>query len=68
LIAIKNILSNREIQLLDLISQGYSTKGCAESMFISIRTVETQRKNMLRKLEAKSTPHLVAICKDIGLI
>jgi DNA-binding CsgD family transcriptional regulator len=62
------LLSNRELEVLKYISEGYKNVQIADSLFISRNTVETHRKNMLRKLEAKSTPHLVALCKDIGLI
>jgi DNA-binding CsgD family transcriptional regulator len=62
------LLSIRELEILKFISEGYKNEQIAEVLFISRFTIETHRKNMLRKLEANSTPHLVALCKDIGLI
>lgn len=63
-----SLLSTRELEILKYISEGYKTERIGELLFISRHTVETHRKNMIRKLEAKSTPHLVALVKDIGLI
>jgi DNA-binding CsgD family transcriptional regulator len=62
------VLSRRELEILKFISEGYKNEQIAEVLFISRHTNETHRKNMLKKLEANSTPHLVALCKDIGLI
>lgn len=64
----KNLLSLREIQILKLISEGYKTKAIGEMLFISDYTVDTHRKNMIQKLEAINTPHLVALAKDMRLI
>lgn len=63
-----NILTKRETQILYLISEGFRTAQVAEQLFISASTVSTHRKHMIRKLNAKSTAHLVGIAKNIGLI
>ena len=42
-------LTDRELEILKLISQEYSNAQIANTLFISERTVETHRKNMLRK-------------------
>jgi len=62
------IFSIRELQILKLISQGYSAQHIADKLFISKLTVDTHRKNMIKKLEVNNTPHLVGLSKDIGLI
>jgi len=54
-----SILTNREIEILKLISLEYSGKKISEELFISINTVETHRKNLLRKLNVKNTVGLV---------
>ncbi|MGJ3236369.1 response regulator transcription factor [Marivirga sp.] len=64
----KNIFSNRELQVLNLLADGYRNRAISEKLFISVNTVETHRKNMLTKLEAKSSANLIAIAKDMGLI
>lgn len=61
-------LSERELQVLKLISEGFKTTAISEKLFLSKLTVDTHRKNIINKLEAHNTPHVVAIAKDIGLI
>lgn len=52
-------LTDREIEVLKLIAQEYSNPEIAEQLFISIRTVDTHRRNLLEKLGAKNTAGLV---------
>jgi len=47
-------LTDRELEILKLIAQEYSNAEIAKSLFISERTVETHRKNMLRKTSNKT--------------
>ncbi len=54
-------LTNRESEIIQLISQGESTKDIAEKLHISIATVETHRKNIIKKLAVKNM--IVAITK-----
>lgn len=48
-------LSLREIEIIKLIKAGSSSKDIAAGLFISLRTVETHRYNILRKLNLKNT-------------
>jgi len=43
-------LTQREIEILTLIAQGFSNKQIAEKLFISPKTVDTHRTNMMNKL------------------
>jgi DNA-binding NarL/FixJ family response regulator len=52
-------LSKREKEILDYIIQGYTTKELSEKLFISSRTAETHRKNILQKLGVKSIAGLM---------
>ena len=52
-------LSDREIEVLRLIAQEHSNGEIAEKLFISIRTVDTHRRNILEKLQVKNTAGLV---------
>ncbi|MGM0579961.1 MAG: response regulator transcription factor [Bacteroidota bacterium] len=61
-------LSNREIEVLNLISKGFSSEIISHSLHISVHTVNTHRKNMLRKMEASNTPQMLYIARELGLI
>ena len=52
-------LSEREIDILKLISDGIATKEIAERLFVSPNTVEFHRKNIMRKLGAANMAQLV---------
>ncbi len=52
-------LSRRETEVLHLIAEGLSSKEIADKLFISVRTVETHRSNILHKLELQNTAQLV---------
>jgi DNA-binding NarL/FixJ family response regulator len=61
-------LSEREIEVLRLIAQEFSNGEIAEKLFISIRTVDTHRRNLLEKLQVKNTVGLVKYALDKGII
>ena len=52
-------LTPQETRILDLIGQGHSSSQIAYSLNISTHTVETHRKNLLMKLEAKNSAELI---------
>ncbi len=54
-----NSLSKREIEVVQLIKEGLSSKEIAKSLTISLKTVEVHRYNILRKLNLKNTASLV---------
>lgn len=53
------LLSEREKQILTCLSQGMTTSQIAQHLFISTNTVQTYRKRLLAKLEAKNVAELV---------
>ncbi len=55
----KIILSNREKEILQLIANGSTSKEIAETLFIAKTTVDTHRKNMIRKLNLSSGNELI---------
>lgn len=61
-------LTEREIEILKLIAQEYSNAEIANALFISERTVETHRKNMLRKTNSKSIVGLLKYAMENELI
>ncbi len=52
-------LSDREVEVLRLISQGMTNNEIAEQIFLSSHTVATHRKNLMKKLKAKNNVDLV---------
>lgn len=61
-------LTGREIEIITLIALEYSGKEISEQLFISTNTVETHRKNIMKKLQAKSTISLVKFALKNNLI
>ena len=51
-------LSDRELQVFELIGRGYSTKRVAEALHVSAKTIETFRERIKKKLELKSASEL----------
>lgn len=60
--------SKREIELINLISLGLNSREIAEKLFISPHTVDTHRRNMLRKAGVGDSMKLVSYGRDNGLI
>ncbi|MCG8390449.1 MAG: response regulator transcription factor [Cytophagales bacterium] len=52
-------LTSREIEVLKLIAEEYTNPEIAEKLYLSPRTVDTHRRNLLQKLQAKNTAGLV---------
>jgi len=52
-------LSTREMEVLKLFAEGQSNRFIAEKLFISIRTVETHKNNIMKKINLKTTVDLV---------
>ncbi len=61
-------LTARELEVLKLIADEYSNAQIAEALFISERTVETHRKNMLRKTGNKTIVGLIKYAINKQLI
>ncbi|MFB9052018.1 response regulator [Formosa undariae] len=64
----ENIISNKEKEVLGLISKGLTTKEIASKLFVSTRTIETHRANILKKLDVKNTAELIKKATEINLI
>jgi two-component system response regulator NreC len=61
----KIILSNREKEILQLIANGKTSREISENLFIAKTTVDTHRRNMIRKLNLPSGSALVKYAIDI---
>jgi DNA-binding NarL/FixJ family response regulator len=62
------IITKREKQVLIMISDGLTNAEIAEKLFISVTTVDTHRKNLLSKFEAKNTATLIKLASQFQLI
>jgi DNA-binding NarL/FixJ family response regulator len=62
------LLTNREREILQLISGEYSNKMIGEKLFISERTVETHRKNIFRKTKTNSIVGLIKFAITNNLV
>jgi len=61
-------LTSREQEVLRLLAQGLSTKEISDKLFISPKTAENHRANIMKKLDLHSTFELVRFAARIGLI
>ena len=62
------IISEREKEVLDHISQGLDTKHIASLMNISANTVNNHRRNMLSRTGTRDTTALIQLCKMMGVV
>ncbi|MGY5354464.1 response regulator [Wenyingzhuangia sp. IMCC45467] len=61
-------LTKKESEILDFLAKGLTTKEIATKLYISTRTVETHRSNMLKKLEVKNTVELINKASNLNII
>lgn len=64
----KTLITLREQEILHLMAQGMSSKSIATELGVSFHTVQTHRKNILRKLNESSTIRAVTVATTVGLI
>jgi DNA-binding NarL/FixJ family response regulator len=62
------LLSEREIEVLELVAQGQSNREIAQSLYISVNTVECHAKNIYRKLAVRSRAAAVHSARGRGLL
>lgn len=60
-------LSGREREVLQLLAEGKSLKNIADKFFLSVKTVETHKKNMMKKLNLNNLPELTKYAIRHGL-
>lgn len=62
------VFSRRETEVLDLISHGLSNREIAGQLFLSVKTIETHRKNLTEKANVKNTAELIKYVSSVGLL
>ena len=61
-------LSEREVEILRLLAEGYSTREISDKLFISVKTVGTHKQHILEKLDLKSNADIVKYALKRGFI
>lgn len=64
----KRALSKKEIEILKLLAEGLSSKQIADKMSLSINTVNNHRKNMLVKIDCKTSSELTSFAIRHGVL
>ncbi len=64
----KASLTEREIEILKLIAEGFSNKEIGDKLFISHRTVDTHRTNLMKKLEVNNIAGLIRYAIKSGFV
>lgn len=62
------IFSNREREILKMVSQGLTSRDISSALKLSYHTVRTHRRNMLAKIHKRSTAELVQFANRHGII
>lgn len=61
-------ITERELEVLDLLSRGFSSREIAEKLFISPHTVEYHRRLLLKKTESKNIAELIGNAYRMGVL
>jgi DNA-binding NarL/FixJ family response regulator len=61
-------LTKREVEVLKYIAEGYTNRQIADALFLSFRTINTHRANIMQKLNIHDTAGLVRYAINLGLI
>ncbi|MBI9038197.1 MAG: response regulator transcription factor [Bacteroidales bacterium] len=64
----KNHLTERELDIIKLIAEGYMNKEISDKLNISIRTVDTHKSNIFQKLKLKSSIDIVKYAIKNGIV
>ena len=64
----ETLLSEREIQVVRLVAEGKITKEIAEQLFVSVRTVETHRSRIMKKLGVTNTAEMIRTAYEKKLV
>jgi DNA-binding CsgD family transcriptional regulator/PAS domain-containing protein len=63
-----DLLTKKELEVLQWILKGFNSKTIAEKMFTSFHTIQTHRKHMLEKINAKNTADLILYALKNGMV
>lgn len=63
-----HLLSRREQQVLKLVAEGYTNAQIAAQVFVSVKSVETYRARLLKKLRIKTRREIIRFAVEAGLL
>ena len=63
-----DVLTSRQRQILQMIAEGQGTRQIAERLFLSVKTVETHRAQLMQRLDIHDVPGLVRFAMRNGLL
>ena len=61
-------LTEREIEIVEALSFGFSSDEISAKFFISVLTVNTHRSTAMLKMNARNSSHLIRLCFEHGII
>jgi two-component system, NarL family, response regulator NreC len=62
------VLSERELQVLKLVAEGFSSREIAQQIFVGVKTVETYRGRLAEKLGLRSRADIVRYALETGML
>jgi DNA-binding NarL/FixJ family response regulator len=66
--SVHSVLTSREVEVLQLLAEGESTKQTASILSVSTKTIESHRKNIMRKLDIDNIVDLIKYAIREGII
>lgn len=66
--AVTSQLSPKEIEIIKYVAKGLSSKDIADALFLSVHTVDTHRRNLLKKLRLNNTASLVSFAYENNIV
>jgi len=64
----KSVLTKRQVEVLRLLREGFSTKEVAYEMYLSVHTVNNHLQNIYERLGASNRAQAQKRAKDLGLL
>ena len=62
------LVTDREREILEIISLGFSTDEIASNLYLSSETIRTHRKSLLQKFKARNTAQLIRLAFEVGYL
>ncbi len=62
------MLTQRQVEIIDLLSKGLSSPQIADKLYISVRTVDSHRHRIMQKLDVNNVTNLINKAKELHLI